>query len=1449
MKFIELNRTFKSPDKSENDYSYLLSPQRGAGDTTWEDLLREKRVVVLASAGSGKTEEFRQQAAKIQTAGGLGLFFAIEELADQSVSDCLNAADELALANWRANAQPGYFFLDSVDEAKLRDKHAFRRALRKLAKTLGDRLERAHIFVSSRPSDWDHETDRDHFVRTFAIPAPPQIVSEEDKRELSDDEREQLLFEPVLKVTAYNGTGDQVVKKTESDSPKPEATSVLVALNPLDVTQQRALIDSIVGNKSDELIRAIKLQGLEPFAKRPSDLLQLARYYQKRAGFGSLAEMTKSSIEELLDEPPGRPDGDILSGLEAYTGAKRLALSLVLGKKLTLRAPAEDQIDDDDTIDPFIVLHDWTPAKIEALLRRALFAPASFGRIRFQHRSMIEYLSAELLNELLSIERHASKVMDLLFPIEFEVQTIPPELRPVVAWMASSNKRIRETVISCEPMELVRHGDPKSLSIEVRKRLLKSLAAAHNAGDVSRTEIDDRAVWAFASDELAQTIRECWTLNEHWEFRLLLLEIIAQGGIEACADLAEAAIHDGSKGRALIYQGIEALLAINDGDRLSQIAGKIVDGSLALSPDGVANVCRQLYPSFLTTDELLRLIEEAPTPKEFSTEGFSWRVQGLLTQCPEEDIDKYLDGVSSLSLSKPHVADWKRVSARYGYLAKHSEEIAHIALDRLKQPGLSQGLIKLLVAGERSDERGSSREFAVPLVERIDKDKTLKEALVWADVQEVKTSESKRDLDKLPHLRISAGYRGRYWNLSIGDAPWLKRNALDASVDEYQSDTAYYLWVRLVLELADITEHEAELRSAATNSLRSTWLAKELASKGKPGWQKKQEARQAKQHRKQLRREGAAKASWKRFKDELEKKIPDPDYSDGISNECWNFIHNLSNWLAWKSNLRKVKAPRTWNDLEPAFGRDVADAYLEHFRQLWRNVPHKRTRWNGSSSTSYASSAYCFAGIGMEADSDPDWASKLSSAEALQAAKHLARMDEGAPDWSLDLVSAHPDVVLPELRNELKRQWITPNEYPSSWLRFFADGQDELSRELGDIAISVIINNEPGQADRWDKGLRILRRVSLSHKQWGRVQKKARTAAKRKKALPAEVARHLSILCFQDINSAIDDVVTVLTHAKQKDAEAIIGAMFDGQHGHSLAADTLASASAATLGKLIKIIYKRVKLKDDVRHEGAYTPNSRDYAESARATVFNALHDNKSQAAYEMMRSLAKDKGVASSEHWLKIVSKRMIENMVQVRPWTEAQVREFVLDARVPINSRENFFELIKAILGEISNEFSTSDATVQRLLKRAGNEDEVRDWLLGELSTRASGRFDAFREARVHAEKRPDIIASCNSLESQVALELKHSDKGWSVKDLRKALTNQLVGLYLKPENRRCGILIISRHEKNYWINPETKCRMSFSELIVHLHELAKDLQANHYPYVRVSVMGIDCQETSSR
>lgn len=81
--YIDLTRTFW-PVKDESDYdpdSFCYKSVFGMKADDWPELLQNRRVVILAKAGAGKTAELREAARTLHGEGKSAFFFRIEELA------------------------------------------------------------------------------------------------------------------------------------------------------------------------------------------------------------------------------------------------------------------------------------------------------------------------------------------------------------------------------------------------------------------------------------------------------------------------------------------------------------------------------------------------------------------------------------------------------------------------------------------------------------------------------------------------------------------------------------------------------------------------------------------------------------------------------------------------------------------------------------------------------------------------------------------------------------------------------------------------------------------------------------------------------------------------------------------------------------------------------------------------------------------------------------------------------------------------------------------------------------------------------------------------------------------------------------------------------------------------------------------------------------------------
>lgn len=154
---IDLRRTFSehtiaATDSDDQDWSQFLGERHGR--RTWTDLHEKPLVVVLGEAGIGKTFEFQSEVGRLREAGQAAFFIPLNQLSNAESWQLVLTGHDAAFDAWAASDALGYFFLDAVDEARLKSHADFERALTVVQRELGSNLARVRVAISSRVTDW-----------------------------------------------------------------------------------------------------------------------------------------------------------------------------------------------------------------------------------------------------------------------------------------------------------------------------------------------------------------------------------------------------------------------------------------------------------------------------------------------------------------------------------------------------------------------------------------------------------------------------------------------------------------------------------------------------------------------------------------------------------------------------------------------------------------------------------------------------------------------------------------------------------------------------------------------------------------------------------------------------------------------------------------------------------------------------------------------------------------------------------------------------------------------------------------------------------------------------------------------------------------------------------------------------------------------------------------------
>ena len=614
--FIDVQRRFHdlTEEDLEDTESLLAWSEYDFGPAVgWSDLLEDDRVVLLAEAGAGKTMEMAEQAKRLVGEGRFAFFVPLESLDRQPIADLLSVADEERFDTWKTNGrETAWFFLDAVDELKLTD-GKLARALHRLSKAIDGHGHRARIIISSRPGDWRSQLD----LTTVRAELPVPTRTPETPSRPPDE-----VFLKALRRESRKTSGGH----REEEASSKQGTVRTVAMLPMSDRQITLFAERSGVGDAPEFLSEVARRKAWSFARRPLDLAELIEIWRSEGRLGTRARQHEANVTAKLKDGPDRPDRDVLPNTQARGGAERLALALALTRTRTIRAP-EQALDihrADGVLDAARILPDWTEAERQALLRRALFDPATYGRVRFHHRSVQEYLAARRLWALRERGMSVNALLRLLFAERYGVEVVLPSMCAIAAWLALWDDAVRKELTRREPEALLSLGDPETLDLAARGDLVRAFAAAYGQGNWRGLNIPLDEVRRLAHPELAPVIRECWGMGPaNEDVRELLIEMIWQGRVEACADLARSVAFDTTLHPAHRVIAVRALVACVGDDSVREVADAILAHPESWPDRVVHGVAADLFPRIITARELVALMERTREPRQ-AVGGFAW---------------------------------------------------------------------------------------------------------------------------------------------------------------------------------------------------------------------------------------------------------------------------------------------------------------------------------------------------------------------------------------------------------------------------------------------------------------------------------------------------------------------------------------------------------------------------------------------------------------------------------------------------------------------------------------------------------------------------------------------------------------------------------------------------------------------------------------------------------
>jgi hypothetical protein len=432
-KIVELIRRF-TPLMSPSDWEYIFAAS--SKTQRWHEIEDERRVLILADPGAGKTFEAQTRARKIRQRGKNAFFIRIEAI-DATFEQAFEVGTADEFATWLTSGEDAWFFLDSVDEAQLETPRALENAIRTFGERIHDARERAHIFITSREDAWQALPDRTLVEQFLPYGAPPVPDGGTDGTGKSD---------PILKLFRLDGLSENEISLFASHYGVSDVPAFLTAI-------QRGNLMSL--------------------AERPFDLRALTRKWTADHALGSRFEVLQRLIELQLEPLSAVTAALRIDATQLRAGARELAGAVMLTGKAVICLPGG--VHSPDRIDPRVLLPDWSHAEIDALLRSGLFDDIVYTSVRFRHREIRELLSAEWSNDLLCKPDGRARIEHLFFRDSYGERIIVPRTRPTLTWLILLDEQVRDEALALEPEIASEGGDPSRLPLHVRQSMLRDI--------------------------------------------------------------------------------------------------------------------------------------------------------------------------------------------------------------------------------------------------------------------------------------------------------------------------------------------------------------------------------------------------------------------------------------------------------------------------------------------------------------------------------------------------------------------------------------------------------------------------------------------------------------------------------------------------------------------------------------------------------------------------------------------------------------------------------------------------------------------------------------------------------------------------------------------------------------------------------------------------------------
>jgi len=1339
----------------------------------WADLESEYRVIVLADAGAGKTHEALNRAQRGNEEGRLCFFIRIEDI-DANFDDAFEIGSSDQFEEWLSSSNEAWFFLDSVDEARLDNPRAFEKAIKRFAKRIHPATHRAHIIITSRPYAWRFTSDKALVEKSL----PFEVLKQEPKQ------KEEL-----------TSSGDE-----EDESPVK-----VYRLNALDVDDIRNFASYRATSNIEQLIVEVQRANLMEMASRPFDLGALLSKWQSDGELGGRLDSLQHMVDIRLGEiDPDRRERQPLNKRLARDGVRRLAAAVTLSNEAGILVP--DITHDRIGIDAETVLADWeNPSDVRKLLERGVFNDILYGAVRFRHRDMRELLAAEWLHHLLKKGSSRRKIEALLFREQYGEQVVVPRFRPILPWLILFDEGIRERALSIHPEIALEGGDAAYLPLPIRRKILNDIVRRIVADEDNRSARDNSAIARIAQKDLSDDVLALITQHSANDDAIFFLgRLVWQGNMEGCIEPLILIVIDPKRNIYSRIASVRAVATVGSEDQFLALWRSVNNLSENIPRRLLVELVEEAAIDDSTVLLLLDSLYKLPPYEEYESSGLDSAIHALIekyvalnSQEKELLLAKLCAGFNDLLSQAPyHERRECRVSIEHSWLMGPSMHVIEVLLSDRAEVCFSKDVIELLMkipamhnwAGEQVNEYKGKLHQIIPTWQAFN------DTFFWQSVEEVRELLAEEGKPLTDYWDVM--WRRYYWQFE-GD----RFNCVLEFIKNKQFEDDKLVALTLAFRIYVNADKPLEWRNqmeevTASNEVLVMKLQQLLNPPVNEACLKReQENLERKQQREKKKAErDHERAQW------IERLRADPEKIRSSSELIPGQWTNDQYWLFCEVQEHGIRTSRVtgsdWRCLVTEFGENVAMAFRDVAIKHWRSYePILGSEGAEISSTPYL---LIFAMLGLEYESREvdNFPTNLSESEVSRALRYLTQELNGFPSWLESMHSAYPEQVLEAVWQELNWELLNTQRdkpmhyilqdivYHAPWLhsqitprikQWIEENLDANWKMLRHCFRILDVEQIPLE---WFSSLAQLRSVTSD-----RIEDSIKWYA-----VWVDTAPETGIPAVKSWLSEMN--ANAATEAAQQFILQLLG---DGRmEGGWVFYQKF--KSVAYLTELYILMYQYICIKDDIaRTGGVYSPTMRDDAQQARSSLFNLIADIPGNDTYVALMELSRSHPVEGHRPRMLKQARNRAEQDADDAPWSDEQVHKFSLLLEREPSTHRQLWDAGVLDIHDFKDWVEQGNDSLYETYQKAADETEMRKIVSHWINEHVKGRYTCAQENPLANDQRPDIWLQHPKVLSPVPIELKLLDKNWSGPDLCERLRNQLAGDYLREVSAGCGIFLL--------------------------------------------------------